>query len=992
MAAASERIRATKTWRIGGALVLSLALCLCRSIAQDADDTPLLPNMVSEQDIEMSGRYARQWRQTDGQLVVAFTGGFRLDMGKRRLTSVEAVVWIQPKHSDEDNRKYYDLTVYLSEQAEVLEPAGTSTQDSTLLVTNLRTYGRVAKSHDAHAPETFEASPLYVRAAQDRALVEQRAEAPAAEQAPVEVARPAEAGPVAEKRPSPVIRYDLAPIEPAETSDGQPCFVSIGHVWFSRTGGKDSATLEIQAENAVVFPAEGAADAFLGDIDGPRGATTQPAEPPASKPAVGRRLVGPAEEKPAKEGGISASLKKRIKAVYLEGDVILSHGDRVIRAHRLYYDFEHDRALLLDSVFRMDIPQRGIPLYVRADEIRQLSAREFSARNAKVTTSEFYTPHYHVGAESIYLYDRTPRDAGGAPAGTIAGTYEIVNSTLNVENTPILFWPKSRGDLEASETLLRRLRTGYSDDLGYEFESAWHLFNLLGVQAPPGYNATLKLDYFSERGPATGIDVDYKRDDHFGLLKSYYINDKGEDNFGPFRDNTPDSDNRGRFTWRHRHYLPNDWELSLETSYISDPGFLEEYEKSEFYEDKEQETAVYLKRARDTEAITLLANWRLPDFYTQTEHLPELAYRRIGDTFLSPVITYHESRVGNVRYRTDDRNFFDTRPFRNNGLTDATFRADAREEFEWPVQVEGFNAVPFASFRGSYWDGQPLDAGGLWRGLAVYGVRGGGYLSRVYEDIQSELLDINRIRHIIRPEYTAWWSHSNADNELITPFDEGIETINDFYGFRAAVKQTWQTKRGIGDKQRTVDLLTFDLEAGAFGGDGVEEDEHSNGYANPIRPEDSRSRNYISADLAWRLSDTTSIIYDFNFDLNDGSVDRHDVAIAVERSPRLSYVWGYRYAGDIDLNLFGGGFNYRLNEKHAVAFRFWEDIETGNLGEVAISYVRKLPRWNFAINVESDQVFDDFSVSLSLWPEGIPEWTLGSRRFTNLATSTAIRP
>lgn len=992
MTAASERRCATRAGRLSAVLCALITLFCDSSSAQDADDAPLLPSMISEQDIEMSGRYARQWRESDGGWVVAFTGGFRLDMGKRRLSAVEAVVWIQPRRSDEENRKFYDLTVYLSESAEVQEPAGTSTQDSTLLVTNLRTFGRVAKSHDAHAPESLEGSPLYVRATQDRALVEARASEPAAEaeQAPVEVARPAEAGPVAEKRPAPVIRYDLPPIEPAETSDGQPCFVAIGRVWFSRSGGQDSATLEIQADNAVVFPAEGAAQSFLGDIQGPDEAPSEPAS--ESKPATaGRRLVGPQDEEPESEAGLGSRIRRRIKAVYLEGDVVLSHGDRVIRAHRLFYDFERDRALLLDAVFRMDVPQRGIPLYVRADEIRQLSAREFSARNAKITTSEFYTPHYHIGADSIYLYDRTPRDAGGAPAGTIAGTYEVVNSTLNVQNTPVLYWPRSKGNLEESETLLRRLRTGYSDDFGYEFESAWHLFNLLGVEAPPGVNANLKLDYFSERGPATGIDVDYKREDQFGLFKSYYVNDKGEDDFGPFRDNTPESDNRGRITWRHRHYLPNDWELTLETSYISDPGYLEEYEKSEFYEDKEQETVVYLKRARDNEAVTLLANWRLLDFYTQTEHLPELAYRRIGDTFMSPLITYHESRVGGVRYRPDDRNFFDTRRFRNDGLTDLTLRADGREEFEWPIQLPGFNAVPFASFRGSYWDGQPLDEGGLWRGFAVYGVRGGAYLSRVYEDLQSELLDINRIRHIIRPEYTAWWAHSNADSELITPFDEGIETIDDFYGFRAAIKQAWQTKRGVGDNVRTVDLLTLDLEAGAFGGN-VQGEERSNGYVNPIRPEDSRTRNYVSADLAWRLSDTTSFLYDLNFDLNDGSVDRHDVAVAIERSPRLAYVWGYRYAGDIDLNLFGGGFNYRLNEKHATAFRMWFDVETGNLGEVAVSYVRKLPRWNFAINVESDQVFDDFSVSVSLWPEGIPEWTLGSRRFTNLATSTAIRP
>jgi hypothetical protein len=103
-------------------------------------------------------------------------------------------------------------------------------------------------------------------------------------------------------------------------------------------------------------------------------------------------------------------------------------------------------------------------------------------------------------------------------------------------------------------------------------------------------------------------------------------------------------------------------------------------------------------------------------------------------------------------------------------------------------------------------------------------------------------------------------------------------------------------------------------------------------------------------------------------------------------------VFGYRQAGDIDMNLIGGGFNYKLNEKHITTARAWFDIDRGDLGEIAVGYVRKLPRWYVSVNFEWDEVFDDFKVSISMWPEGIPEWTLGSRRFTGLATTTGIKP
>ncbi|MBI5865705.1 MAG: LPS-assembly protein LptD, partial [Planctomycetes bacterium] len=686
-------------------------------------------------------------------------------------------------------------------------------------------------------------------------------------------------------------------------------------------------------------------------------------------------------------------------AVYLEGDVILTLGERVVRASRIFYDFTRDRALILDAVFFQEIPYRRIPFYVRADEVRQLSAREYSATRARVTTSEFYTPSYHVGADKVYIRDRTSRDAVGNATGTLAGTYELTNTTLNVDNLPILYWPYSRGDLEQSETVLRRFRTGYSDDFGVEVETSWYLFNLLGITPPPGYDATLKLDYFAERGPGIGVDGKYQQQDHFGITKNYFIYDKGEDNFGPVRDNTPDQETRGRTLWRHRHYLPNDWELTLEVSYASDPGFLEEYERNEWFEGKQQETVFYLKRSREVDAIALLANWRLLDllanwrlldFVTQTEHLPDLSYYRLGDA-LGPFVAYHESRVGGVRYRTDDRHVFDTKRFNNDGASDATFRGDAREEAELPIKLTGLNIVPFGSVRGSYWDGQPLASGGLWRGLGLYGVRGSGWLSKVYDDVESELFDIHRIRHIIQPDFAVWGAHSNTRSDNITPFDEGIETIDAVYGAKVGLRNTWQTKRGGEGRDRTVDLFYLNLEVGYFGGDRPE-DEKSNGWADPLRPENSRPRNYAAAEFAWRWSDTTTLVYDANLDLNDVELDRHDVSLAIERNPRLAYVIGYRHAGDVDLDLVGGGFNYRFNEKHITAARIWYDTDRGRLGELTLSYIYKLPRWYVGFNVEFDEVFDDVSFSMSLWPEGIPEWTLGSRRFSQLGQTTAIKP
>ena len=995
--------RGSRSWfarRRPAILALLALLTLCGGLTPqvqyplDSEEPLLLPDAISSNDVEMRARYVRQWREQDGTIVLMFTGGFQMEMGRRRLAANDAVVWINPRR-DEDGRKYYELTVYLSESAEIQEVAGTVIGDSALLVSNLKTAGKIIKRHDAHSPEVMMESDLYQRGLAARTEAAERMEhfAEAPEPPGVQVTRPgaAERPPQAEA----AIYYSLKNVEATATAEGETVQVATGGVYFSRTGGTDAPTLEIIADNAVVFPAETVIDSLLRlDAAAPTSAEAvdeEAAEQPQTTAPV-RPAPGPQGQPPEpgeSPAGRALNLAGKIRAVYLEGDVMLSLGDRYIRASRLFYDFERDLALILDAVFRAELPERGVPLYVRADEIRQLSRREFSARHARVSTSEFYTPHYYVGVEKIVIRDSTARTAAGAPSGTISGSYELRNATLNVGGLPIGYWPLSRGDFQSSETLLRRFRSGYSENNGAEIETSWFLFNLLGIPKPKGFDATFRMDYYSRRGPGVGIETEYERENFFGVAKTYFLQDDGEDNFGPLRDNTPDTNQRGRILWRHRHYLPNDWELTSELSYVSDPGFLEEFEKSEWFEGKEQETALQLKRARDTEAVTLLANWRLLDFVTQTEHLPELAYRRIGDTWLDPIVLYHESRVGAVRYRPDDRHALDKYCFNNIGGTDITFRGDVREEAEFPLKLPGLNIVPFATGRGSYWDGQPLDDGALGRGLGVFGFRGGGYLARVYDGVQSDLFDIRRIRHIIQPHFVTWWSASNVRSDKITPFDEGIETIDDFYGFAAGVRQTWQTKRGGEGAERTVDLLTFDLEAGFF---GDRQNEMSNGYANPIRPEDSRTRNYIAGDLAYRLSDTTNLLYDFNLDVNDWSFDRQNVSLAVERSPRLAYILGWRHAGDVDLDYVGGGFNYRLNEKHATAFRIWHDVDRGRIGEISVTYIRKLPRWYFAVNLDVDNALDDVTVSISIWPEGIPEWTIGSRRYSGLGSNMGIKP
>jgi len=250
------------------------------------------------------------------------------------------------------------------------------------------------------------------------------------------------------------------------------------------------------------------------------------------------------------------------------------------------------------------------------------------------------------------------------------------------------------------------------------------------------------------------------------------------------------------------------------------------------------------------------------------------------------------------------------------------------------------------------------------------------------------LFDIDGIRHLIKPTVTAWVSGSNVDSTDLFPFDDTVERIDDFDGVTVGVRQRWQTKRGTGGNRRIVDAFTWDAEVGAFS--DAPERAKTNGYTSFSRPEDSIARNFVSSSTIWRINDCTALLTESNYDLNDQHIDIYNVSLAVERAPRLSYLIGYRYINETDSNLLAFDMNYRMSEKHMLALREAFDLDEGRTMDFTVGLIRRFPRWYGAISFALDNAEDDFGVSVSVWPEGLPQAALGSRRFTGLARSTRL--
>ncbi|MFQ5501358.1 MAG: LPS assembly protein LptD [Phycisphaerae bacterium] len=955
---------------------------------------PLLPPGISDYNLELFGKLAYTWVMEDETRVVEIHGDFSTRMGHHKLSSRDAVVWFRnPTWQD---RRYLDAEIFLWEDAEILQPGGTIETGPALLVT-LRSFGKLVLNTDNRAEGDNTDGDLFQEGLKARRLLDVApAEEVASSDTPVHRAPTFEELRLSRPKPPSKVTYSAEQTSYQRHGD-QAIVVAIENVFVSQgSSAKSGEYVELRADAAVLYLK---ADELSDVVPGLIGSKQRPAaEPSGVKTKLDHAAaeVSPRDEPKLTDGtSTRPAVEQWVSAVYLEGDVMLTRGQRMIRASRLYYDFDNDRALILDVVTRALEPKRGLPIYIRADQVRQLDARTYSSSNAQITTSEFHTPHVAIGAAEMTFEDITPRDERGEIIGVQAGSYTAKHTTLNLDGLPLAYWPYSAGTFSEDRQAFRRAKIGYSGEFGGTLETEWYLFNLLGMEAPEGFDATLRLDGYTKRGPAIGIDMDYQRDDYYGLLRSYYIRDNDEDDLGPERGGKPDHEDRGRILWRHRQFLPKGWELSLETAYISDDQYLESYERNEFENAKAQETLLRLLKRQDNWQYSLTANWRINEFQTETERLPDNRFSLIAEPLGDYVTFYSDNRLGAVRYRPDERLRFsksDSNGRDNFSRTGGVVRGDSRQEVHFLLPDLGpVKLTPFLMARGTAWDDSPgsIGRGGQQRGMVGYGLHGNLIASRVYDDVESDLFDLHRLRHVIKLDATGWGAHSTVRPDEVSPFDPGVEDIDDFGGATVGIRQRLQTRRGGPGQWRTVDWITLDVEAGFF--HDAQDGEDTHGDFIFARPEDSISSSFLAANFQYRLSDSTVLVYDGVYDVNRGNVGTSNVSIAVEREPRLAYFAGWRYIHDTDSNLVTFGSNYKLNQKHTVAFRETYDIQEGRNFSTEVIYIRKWQRWYSAVTLDIDRTLDDIGINLSIWPEGAPRLGLGSRRYTGLADSVGLQ-
>jgi hypothetical protein len=1001
------------------------------------------------QDLQMSGREVISYRSDSGEHILVFQGVFSMSIGANQFRSDNAVIWVKGVTAEflGESRVEYKVKAYLEGKVSVKKGESSKTtdlshavvEDSKSMAVQFDVSGEVFVTADKRENADPRGLELYKRAeavivpsgpkfvVQPEAIVpelpkeeihqerpskqeltavptkpkkEAAVVAPAvAEEGQVsaasekpkqpgllemmfggggeKAAKPAET--VAEtKAKGPRFRYpvNIAPagevkpkIERTTVPDGTDIATVEGRFYVWQKQDEAGGLLELEADNAVIFYS-------------------------------GAALSG---EDKVEEGEALAG--SGVRAIYMSGDVVMTEGQRTVRADEMYYDFQDKKAIAVNAVMRNFDVERGIPIYVRAVKLRRIAEDKFSAENAVLTSSEFYLPQISLTASSVLITDTTAIDAQQGQVSKSSYDAQMRDVRLKYGERTLFYWPYMRANFERPDVPLKSIRTGSDGTWGTFVETRWYLARLLGLQEPEGTDSTYSLDYYSKRGVGTGAEINYKTDDYFGKLLGYVIEDHGEDNLGridSLRDLKPPNELRGRFLWRNRVFLPDKWQLTTEVSYSSDEHFLESYYRREFYLDNEQETIVHLKRIQDNWGISILGKIRINNFEDKLEELPTVEFHWTGQSFLDDKLTfYSDSQISRLRQR-----YASTNP---TTLPQEFFTfGSTRDEVDMPMKIGKVKVVPFAAGTLAHDDGQgfhtDIDGETVGRKDNIWIGEGGVRASlqpywKVYPNVQSRLWDVNQLRHIISPYLVA------VDYTASSSVAEQRDTVD------VGISQRLQTKRGTGDKMETVDWMRLDTDITwvdhqgdkTAGPDRFIWNKPFIPLFNPFDPNsrDRRgsnvfgpSRDSFCADYMWRISDTTALLSDMDFDIKSEVVQQFDVGFSRLCWPNLSYYIGTRYLrwfnnglGQKGSNMFTFAVTYEIDPRYTLVVSQQTDFASGKTVCSDISLIRRYHRMYWSLTYSADESIKSHAVMFSIWPQGVPQLGFGNRRYTSLTGS-----
>jgi hypothetical protein len=497
--------------------------------------------------------------------------------------------------------------------------------------------------------------------------------------------------------------------------------------------------------------------------------------------------------------------------IYAEGNVIFERGSQKLTCEQFFYSIDAEgrgAGYIVDvrmKAFSRDLKSDFFAMAKEArirsktvtvdgkEEVRQ----EVEAEECKLTSCAYGVPHYHLNVgHATLLGGEQPsvkgRKIGLSPFGE-DWTVDFDQLVPEFSGIPFLYVPGLAIGPWLMNFPIRGIRVGHSSRFGNfvysDFGSRIRMADEQGKMRQWG-DVDLKVDWRQVRGWAGGVDFNYKWDGYHGYLDSYYLHDLGPRPGSDFDNQFPplEHPDRAKIHWFHRQDVDEHWRYELETYYLSDNSLLPEFFPNEFKEEKEPETAAYVRWLNGDMGAFLLGRYRLNNFQTQDQYLPRADFNLLSHPILGGLVDnlYLTERVDVVDIR---------HKYAEDLMLQSvdTWRFDVLTQLSTCFDFQYFQISPFLQNRFTYYQ-EDLAGDERLRDLWTGGTRMTMQIHGTHPDVTWERAGLRGLRHVIELEarYTNNFSN-NVDPADLFPF-EPVDQLSRFEEASFEIRQRFLTK------------------------------------------------------------------------------------------------------------------------------------------------------------------------------------------------------
>ena len=660
-----------------------------------------------------------------------------------------------------------------------------------------------------------------------------------------------------------------------------------------------------------------------------------------------------------------AQFDNETRDVLVEGNVRIFRDGRLFVGESAIYNLE--TKVLNASTIRGDFA----PFKFQGQSLGTLGPKAYFVKNGLFTTSDNSKPDYSIRAKGIKIY---------------TGDHIVFTDVrLYIGQTPVFWFPYLFHSLDKEQAFT--ITPGYNSVLGA------HLLGTYDFPLGENWEGKVRLDLLADRGVGLGFESKWsggKDDKSWGRFRAYGINDgqPGTNKTSLIREQIDPL--RFRVSFQDRTYLTEDIYVTADLNRLSDARFLQDFETGEFRRNPNPDNIVALTKWNENYTANLIARENLnEDHFDGTERLPEISLEgKRAPIFNGPVFWENVTSAGFLK-----RNFA-----ADSLLADYdTFRADVYHQLTLPHTFGGWlSVVPRAGARMTYYGDTGQFANEVRNGISHRLLKPGGAVlrpalnagieasfkfSREFETVQSRMLGLDGLRHVVQPYANFSYNYSGEDPGHILQFDRlnpstelppidfpqfnSVDTIDSWTILRLGVRNRLQTRRD----NRTHNWLELDsfvdvnFDRPDFGGSIVD---------------DSGTFSNVVNRLRWFPLPWVYLTVDAQLPLLDRGFTEVNTSLSLMVNANVQLNFGHRYISKNDFfndsNLLNFGGYLRLNDNWGLSVRELYEFQDSILESQRYELHRDLSSWIASLGfvVRDNRGVNDYGLVLTFTLKDIP--------------------